>query len=254
MAINFQQWDDLPLRNPPLVEVVCQVRFAPLLRIAEKLPSEFQELLRRRFPQFTVHSPIGIEARLFDISAPIKLPNQYDFRTADGRSAASLGVDFVALSTQGYSTWSAFLKDLALVFRAFVKTYGAVAATRVGLRYINDLTLENTGGGAFEDLTQILNPDLAKLLVNPSWSQPISLSTHLLVDNDGERLTIRLTFESAPKVHVVLDYDYFLEMSPPSELGVKRLSQLTDHYHQMIYNAFRWSIREDAMDIFRPVQ
>lgn len=51
MAINFPHKDEIPLSSPPLIEVVCQVRFPPILQIAKEVPSEFQEGVRHRFPQ-----------------------------------------------------------------------------------------------------------------------------------------------------------------------------------------------------------
>ena len=36
MPVEFPKVDDIPLRDSPLVEVICQVRFPYVLRLAEK--------------------------------------------------------------------------------------------------------------------------------------------------------------------------------------------------------------------------
>lgn len=38
----------------PLLEVICQLRFPPILSINENTPAEFQEAVRDMFPQFSV--------------------------------------------------------------------------------------------------------------------------------------------------------------------------------------------------------
>ena len=252
MAINFPKQDDLPLGNPPLAEVICQVRFPPLLKIVEKLPAEFQQQVRKRFPVFGVRNPISIEVNPNGIPVSGQLPNDFEFKTPDGQTTASLGVSFVALSTQHYLGWTAFAKDLRLVFGAFTKAYRTVPPTRIGLRYINDLTYQNTSVTTREDLLGILNPDLLAILLNPSWTLPVGYSMRLLLEDGEERLSIRIGFESTPQPHVVLDYDYFSETGFSSDLTARQLSQAVSSYHRIIYNAFRWSIREDSVHIFQP--
>lgn len=64
----FPQQDDIRLQRAPLAAVVCQVRFSPVLRIANEQPVAFQERIRKRFPQLAVEqgpvvqmAPLGTE-------------------------------------------------------------------------------------------------------------------------------------------------------------------------------------------------
>lgn len=54
MTIKFPSKPDIPLKKAPLMEVVCQVRFPPILRINTEEPSEFQEEIRDRFPKIEI--------------------------------------------------------------------------------------------------------------------------------------------------------------------------------------------------------
>ena len=39
-------------RKPQLVEVICQLRFPTILSISARDPADFQEAIRREFPQY----------------------------------------------------------------------------------------------------------------------------------------------------------------------------------------------------------
>lgn len=253
MPIRFQHQDDVPLRRAPLVEVVAQVRFSPLLKIVAQLPSDFHDRVRRRFPKFTVRPLVRIEQRALNISTSNQLPNEYIAGSADGNSEASLGVDFVALTTQAYSHWQEFAGDLTFLFQAFNETYGPILATRIGLRYINELTAENTGAQNLTGLLDILHEDLTRLYRNESWTLPSRLATVLVLDEGDEHLAMRTAIESGPKERVVLDFDYYKNIETPVEVNVQDLLETLDHYHRVIYDAFRWAIREDRFHIFEPI-
>ena len=47
----FPPVEEVQLRRSPLREVICQVRFPPLLRIVNGYPVDFQERIRQHFPE-----------------------------------------------------------------------------------------------------------------------------------------------------------------------------------------------------------
>ena len=50
----FSEKDRIVYKNCQLVEVVCQLRFPTILAISEKAPAEFQDAVRKDFPQYMV--------------------------------------------------------------------------------------------------------------------------------------------------------------------------------------------------------
>jgi uncharacterized protein (TIGR04255 family) len=100
-------------RNP-LVEVICQVRFARLLKIESELPVSFQETLRHQYPKLReVRS-----ARLPDLVAnvigvpPNAITSTFEFVDRDDIWKASLTSTFLAVSTVQYTRWEDFLTRL----------------------------------------------------------------------------------------------------------------------------------------------
>lgn len=253
MSISFPHKDDVPLEAPPLTEVICQVRFAPILRIVGSLPIDYQELLRRRFPKLGKKED-RLQVELKGIGKLTPVPNEFSCDTADGLSRVSLAVDFVALRTNKYLNWKSFSADLEIALRAFEKVYGPALTTRIGLRYINELRLANTGTNSLDDLIDFLNPDLSQFYYNRTFNKPDKIANFILLREENDCLAIRTGIESTPEGFVSLDYDYYTEFDAPAENKADELLNAVNRYRQIIYNAFRWSIKEEKIEVFRPVK
>jgi len=162
----------------------------------------------------------------------------------------SLALNFYALSTVSYTHWADFLDLLQFVNQAAREVYDLPYAVRVGLRYINHLTFENTGTSSVAELWEILRPELTMLLRSECWDEPVEmLSQLLLAADENERLTLRSGFKSGEKPIFLLDFDYYAE----GNISLENLPFLCQRYHDMIYNAFRWCIREERLVVFDPV-
>ena len=48
----FAPYERYQYARAPLVEVICQLRFPTILSIGAKEPAEFQEAIRKDFPQY----------------------------------------------------------------------------------------------------------------------------------------------------------------------------------------------------------
>lgn len=246
MAFTFPPQVDLPLKNAPLKLVVCQVRFEPILAIAEQPPRKYQELIRDRFPKLEIRSP-GIEKGNPAMEAVL---TAYAFKTLDGQTELTLGVNFVSITTVAYSHWQSLSRDLADVYRALRDTFSVVVPTRIGLRYINELTLENTKCQDTPSLIDFLNPSLSCSLKTDAWPEPLHFVSRIALTDNHDNLTIVLAFEPIPTPKITLDFDRYTETRFDSDLTVDALLGTVGEYHTSVYNAFRWSLREDKISVF----
>jgi uncharacterized protein (TIGR04255 family) len=250
--ICFPQQEDVRLQHAPLAEVICQVRFPPILRIVNEAPVAFQERIRRSFPQFGVEKGMIVQMTRLGTEPPSARPTPHTFRfqSPDGHTMVSLALTFYALSTTSYTHWEDFLDLLRLVNRAAYEVYELPYAERVGLRYINQLTLENTGAGSVTELLEILRPELSVLLKVNCWDEPLEMLNQLLLaGGENERLTLRSGFRGGEGPAFLLDLDYYTEGNIPLE----NVPALCQRYHDAIYNAFRWCIREEKLVVFAPI-
>jgi uncharacterized protein (TIGR04255 family) len=254
MPINFPDKLEVQLVNPPLEEVVCQVRFPILLRIAKEEPIELQERIRDRFPylewgqgvQLQLPGP-GIKAEpLAEIQ-----PKIYRFKTSDEETAVSLAPDFYAVTTNNYTHWQEFADALQFAHKAVLDTYNLPYATRIGLRYINRLTLHNTNSQTKNELFSLVCSELTALLQGEVWQDTDSMSSLLVFSDDSAQLNCRIIYEEVDGLpNFVLDFDYFEKGKLPLEGLIERC----DNYHKIIYNAFRWSLCDESLDRFQPIK
>ena len=120
-----------------LVEVICQLRFPEILKIDVSEPADFQERIRRDYPQYEKKIEQLPPQMVNGKPVPQGTVNNYQFISADGGWKVSLTKGFIALSTTRYTRWEEFAKRLDVVLAAFIKIYQPAYFTRVGLRYMN---------------------------------------------------------------------------------------------------------------------
>ena len=250
--LRFPEREQIRLQSSPLVEVICQVRFPAILRIANEQPVEFQERIRDRLPQLEVGQGIVVQAEpsgMVQASAKPE-PRIFRFKSSDDQTVVSLALNFYALSTTSYSQWRDFLELLQLVNQAASDIYDLPYAVRVGLRYINLLTFKNTKTNGVMGLLDILRPELTVLLREECWDKPVEMRSDLLLEGgENERLTLRTGFRGGEEPDFLLDFDYYAE----GNISLETLATLCQRYHDTIYNAFRWCIREEKLAVFAPI-
>ncbi len=124
--------------KPQLIEVLCQLRFPTILKIENQSPFEFQELIRKDYPNYSVkeeHPPA-------QPNAPKGTVKNHQFISLDGGWKVNLTRSFVSLSTHRYSTWEDFAKRLDRILAHVIGVYQPACFNRIGLRYINAFNRE----------------------------------------------------------------------------------------------------------------
>ena len=147
-------------RKPQLVEVICQLRFPTILSISAREPADFQEAIRRDFPQYKrlveqAQPKLAGGPGNFRVEEAERIIN-YQFLSADGRWKVNLTNSFIALATPAYSKWEDFAAKLDLVLSKFIPIYQPAYFERVGLRFINVISRKalDLEGVPFRELIQ----------------------------------------------------------------------------------------------------
>jgi len=112
----------------PLVEVICQLRYPPILSIDTKTPADFQDTVRESFPRYQRNVEKGKDGEEV---------RNHAFISEDGGYKLSLTRSFIALSTMRYTNWEDFALMLDEPLGQFIRLYRPAYFERVGLRYIN---------------------------------------------------------------------------------------------------------------------
>jgi uncharacterized protein (TIGR04255 family) len=251
VPLNFPDVDDIHLNNAPLQEVICQVRFPTILRIAHEEPVEFQERIRPRFPVLEDERTVVIGAEGERERGRVIVRPVYRFYDRNRTYAATLNVDSYALSTRNYTHWPSFSDALAYIAEGFQAVYEVPYATRIGLRYVNLLGTASTGLESFDDVLDLLREELTIMLRTDVILSPRQAMQQIRAVTDGDQLIFRygLIYEGSPsEPKFVLDFDHYVE----GEVGLDDLLPRCDRYHRLIYNAFRWCIADGRLHIFQP--
>jgi uncharacterized protein (TIGR04255 family) len=222
------------------------------LRIVSEQPVDFQERIRARFPQIEVEKGLLVQGDPLSekpLSAKAE-PQIFRFGSQDGNTIASLGLNFYALSTTAYTHWPEFLELVVFLNQVTSEVYKLPYATRIGLRYINHLTFENTKVSSVGELWDIARPEITAMLRCECWDDPVGMSHQLRLAGEGdEKLTLRTGFTGGQDPVFLLDFDYYVE----GRILLDGLSELCERYHDVIYRAFRWCIQDGKLAVFKPV-
>jgi uncharacterized protein (TIGR04255 family) len=252
MAINFPKQPEVRLDRSPLSEVICQVKFPPILRIGKEPPTNFQDTIRDRFPGLEIDQGVVQQLGINPAAEnPVlgTLPKLYRFKAYDSKSYVGLSYDFFAFSSSNYSHWKDFVNDFSFIEQAVLAEFNPPFVSRIGLRFINRITRKNSGCKTYIELAELLREELTCLIRTDIWKEPIEMISHIVLQDNSAKLILRYGYakeENEP--FFLLDFDYFED----SQLEFKNLSKKIDRYHNKIYQAFRWCLKENSLIHFRP--
>ncbi|MBX3065862.1 MAG: TIGR04255 family protein [Anaerolineae bacterium] len=250
MPLQFPSFDHVPLRNPPLSEVVCQVRFPLILQLQVNVPSEFQDRIFSRFPILEIEHPIQLDRGIQASTSTGKMPSVYRFFDEHRASSVSISANFFAITTTQYSGWTSFASDFRLAAQSVFDIYKLSVLNRIGLRYVNTLTTENTQSEEFASVMEFIRPELTTTYRLTEITEYVGL-TRLMTDHQGGKFSLIsgvIQEEEDPQPSFVLDFDHFQEGE--RVLSVEALIEICDKFHSTIYNAFRWAIVPERLHIF----
>jgi uncharacterized protein (TIGR04255 family) len=237
--------ETIALDEPPLVRVLAQVRFSPVLRVAdEAFVGAFQQALAPDYPltsadtEFQITLPVSPEAP--PTHAETRL---WRFSSEDGMSRVTLATSFVALETARYLGHEDFLARLRTVLSAVEEHVGARRVVRTGVRYVQRLS-----GDDLERLGEYIRPEvLGVSQVDPGVDTSLTQARHL---EEGVTLHARWGLlpagvgldivPPADEPSWIFDIDVFDEEAKPFDSDL--LVESVFDYSRRQYRFFRWAV------------
>ena len=238
-----------------LDQVICQLKFPPILRIDAELPVDFQEHVNKGFPNYTEKTNLSLEWSL-RVKEPI--PSQSDtwvprtdniknheFSSEDGQWKINLARTFLAFSTDSYSVWEDFKKRLEIPLKAFVHVYSPSYFSRIGLRYMNVIQRSALGLDGV-DWSKLLKPQVLGILADSETSRFVrdlqSVCEISLADIDSSvRVSTRLTRDrERDEICYVIDSDFFNAQKTSIDEALSGFDDFNQHASRL----FQWCITE----------
>lgn len=255
--------------HPPLALALCQIQFARVLGIAERV-GRFQDEVAEIFPFAASGEQIEIELGDVPPNAVIGSPKreqQWRFSDSQNTWTVVLASSFVSLETRAYGDFQDFLRRLNDVILALTKIVKPKVLTRVGLRYINEIRINPQPTTAIE-WEPYIQKDLLGSLTVPAIGQKAILTQQQVIlryaNNQGVNIihglltdgtTVKpLPGEVAPSgPFYLLDLDVYREFPTVRQqpLIAQKLVEYIREYNQVIYRLFRWSVTDNYIATLR---
>lgn len=243
-------------RNP-LSEVICQLRFPPILKVQASSPAAFQDRIRNLFPEFEQeqHSPLGSFLPPELVQAGLSLPEVslvHRFLSDDRSSwSATLANDFLAVATRAYRKWEEFEVRAVPPIGALEDIYVPAFYRRVGLRYrdvIKRQQLELKGVAWVELLRPVVLGAMgAPEMAGQNIEEHSSRLRFRWADKEAALLQFGLEQIEGESCFVV-DFDFYCD---------KRLERgaalaVLQRFNRLAGRAFRWCITDRLHEALGP--
>jgi len=248
----------------PLIEVICQLRFPPILRIAAEPPAAFQEhirndypLLSEKFSEVNVEMPPGIPEPIVELvkgSMPRRKLVGYDFVSADEQWKVSLTRDFLSLSTNHYVRWEHFREHLEGPLQALINVYAPVFFTRVGLRYQDLIRRSRLGLPEGTKWSELIKPHIAGVHAVPELEGAVEESLgQLLISLPNFQGKVRVSYGIVQSVEsnekcFLIDSDYYTQERTKNDA----VDRILVYFNRQSGRLFRWCIEDRLQEAMEP--
>lgn len=245
---------EVPLPNAPLVRVIAQIRFSPILAIQEpEFMTSFQEAIRSDYPVLRQEHVQGLALSADGFAAGRK-HSTWRFCDMEGAWRVSLAPDFAALETTSYASRSDFLQRLEVVLDSLEEHIEPALVQRLGLRYV-----DRVKGEAMADIGKLVRPEMLGLMATPlsGHMQHAISETILDVPASQDRVRIRwgrippqgtvdpTAIEPIDELSWILDLDMYSTEERP--FSTESVLVSAHRYAERLYAVFRWAVTDEFL-------
>lgn len=250
------------LEGHRLAQVLCQIRFSPVLRIRQDdAVIAFQEAIRHTYPRYAKQqgmdlliTPAGVQQQPVPIA-------QHRFDDSGGIFTAILSPEFIALETSRYTDIDDFVGRIVALASVVEEHYAPDEIHRIGLRFINELRL--TAPDPKAEMRAAIAPVLLGAPGSDELVDAVNGAQQLLeLTGDSSRMLVRhglhsqggttvldplaLANQSAPELSrpfYLLDIDAFNESN--ARYSVEGIEATLREFNDDTRSFFAWSVLEE---------
>jgi uncharacterized protein (TIGR04255 family) len=247
----FPESDRVIYARNPLMQVACQLRFPPILKIAQQEPFDFQDQIRAWYPLFEsgkMPFPPEISQMAQQLNLPFLGEVCHTFKSEDQKWQLSITKDFILLSTSAYERYEQFQGRFREVVEIFESFYQPAFYTRIGLQY-QDLIVRSKLGLEDRKWSDLITEHIASELHNPEMADSIQAVTKNLVlcTEEGQvnfnhgLVTVKEEGASQGEIAYLLDSDFYTDQKMERD---EHVWNLLSKFNQSAGKLFRWSITD----------
>jgi uncharacterized protein (TIGR04255 family) len=204
--------------NPPIVEAVCEFRFAPGQAWNLTVPGLFYEKIKDSYPgEPQQQNLIAAEVLAGQLPANPEFAlrsslNKLLFQSANATRLVGIGPDTLSIhSLRPYQGWDEFKQNIDQAFQVYLDVVKPIGVTRIALRYINQIDIPSNEEIKLNDYFTVY-PQLPEEGV-PSRMSAFSTRLELIYPDTPIKLVLNLSDAVPPpgQIVIILDLEIFQE-------------------------------------------
>lgn len=211
------------LNNHPLVIVLVEIRYSPILSLKKYIP-EFHDQLRQHYPNFNtiVDKAVKISNDQVDFSDI----ERWLFTSKDGQRLIDIDQNRIIFATTQYDRFEGLESQVRELITILKSVINPSIYTRVGLRYCdNIISPDGTDTGLGKLIApQLLFDDTFNSIGNKGFKRQeyliatgethlvirtIQTMTNLVVPEDLKDIGLNIQHDETPQLRIILDFDHF---------------------------------------------
>lgn len=235
------------LKNPPLVEALCEFHFDPATPWDWTVPGQLYDRIKGEFPDRAQVQALGLQVQAGEGQAPpvaqlLTGPDRVQLKKPDGSAMVQVGQNLLVVNQlRPYDRWETFRALILDVLEKYRAISGFKEIQRIGLRYINRIELPQDGEVRLESYLAAV-PKLHGALDRPM--EGFYQRYDLLHEEPKAMLVHQTGLQGAPPPRsIVVDLDFMTrEPASPSAEGI---TAWLDSAHDRVGEAFVDSLNPD---------
>jgi uncharacterized protein (TIGR04255 family) len=231
-----------------LTDVIFKINFPLMIDLNKDVSSSFKDKISSLFPiiEPVKLSNIKLEATSKDLKTEREEITMWRFKDAEGKMIIELNADSLAVVTKSYINFSKFEELVLRITSNFLEVYGNTVINRFGLRYINQINLDEKN---IYDWTKYINPSLIANIdfVEEKTSLRRAMTFMEIVIDDETKLRMQhgVFNRTYPgellNKEFILDYDCFTEI----QFNNDQLKEKINSFNDIITLYFEKTITDD---------
>lgn len=231
-----------------LTQVIFKVNFPLIAELTKDVPPDFKEKVSVNFPilEPVKMSNIKVDATPGEVKTEREEMTIWRFKDKEERVFIELNCDYLAIVIKNYINYSEFEKIISDITTIFFDIYKDLVINRLGLRYINQIKLEEK---TLYDWTGYLDSSLIANLGFVEKQDSIRRAMSFLEIAIDEETKLRLQYGVFNSTYpgkllnkeFVLDYDCSTEV----QFDKKNLNEKSKKFNDIITEYFEKSIEDN---------
>lgn len=220
-------------KNNFIKTAVCELRFPAILEYETKPPITLQRALRKEYPEYERQQAVNV-------ADPSEREVKHVLKSRKGDWLVTIRTYSIAVQTSRYTHFSEFLDRLQFLIDKSLPLLDTDFFTRVGLRYINEIRLEDGRSPGW------INDDLIAPIVHGIYGTVDRYVQEVRGSTESGKFTFRHGIADLEKNKgdvYMIDFDFFNENVQASDVA-----PMVTEFNKEAFRFFQWAIGPKARE------